>query len=144
VGHRVSATIGLGASEPELPRLVAFAERFTSRHGLPEAERTRLLIILEELFTNTVKYGYQDAVPVGCIEVALAVQAGTLRIDFSDDGRPFDPLNHAPPALDLPISERPIGGLGLHLLRTLVDHARYCRDGGRNRLVLMRKMAPSV
>jgi len=80
-------------------------------------------------------------VPPRRIEVVLSLNAGELTIDFSDDGRPFDPLIAAPPDLDQPLADRPVGGLGLHILRSLVDHARYRRDGDRNRLVLTRAIA---
>jgi hypothetical protein len=75
----------------ELPRLIAWAERFACRHALPALERARLSIILEELFTNAVKHGYDDLAPSGRIEVALALDAGQLLTEFNDDGRPFDP-----------------------------------------------------
>ncbi len=76
-----------------------FAEKFAGRCGLPGAERARLLIILEELFTNAVRYGYPDGAADGRIKVALRDQAGRIEIDFSDDGRPFDPLAQSSPRI---------------------------------------------
>ena len=126
----------------ELNRLEAFAEAFSHDCGLAGDERARLLIILEELFTNTVKYGYPEgAAAAGRIEVGLAVTRGRLEIHFSDDGRPFDPLSHTPSGPDRPPAERPLGGLGLQLLRSLVDEARYRRERGRNCLALVRNLA---
>jgi serine/threonine-protein kinase RsbW len=127
--------------EAELPRLIEFAENFACRCGLPDPERARLLVVLEELFTNAVRYGYPDAASDGRIEVALAAKRGRIQIDFSDDGAPFDPLAERSPELDRPPAERPLGGLGLHIMRSLVDEARYRRDGGRNRLTLVRRLA---
>ncbi len=135
--------ISLGSGDAELLRLISFSEKFAHRHALPEAERARLLIILEELFTNAVNHGYDGEAATARIEVALGVKAGKLTIDFSDDGQPFDPLSATPSALDLPVADRPIGGLGLHLLQSLVDHFRYSRDSGRNRLVLIRNIVRS-
>ena len=125
----------------ELNRLEAFAEAFSHDCGLAGDERARLLIILEELFTNTVKYGYPEgAAAAGRIEVGLAVTRGRLEIHFSDNGRPFDPLSHTPSGPDRPPAERPLGGLGLQLLRSLVDEARYRRERGRNCLALVRNL----
>jgi anti-sigma regulatory factor (Ser/Thr protein kinase) len=124
----------------EFSHLIEFAEEFARNHRLPEAEQARLLIILEELFTNAVNHGYPGG-PAGRIEVGLAVKKGRLEIHFSDDGRPFDPLSHTPPDLDRVQADRPIGGLGLHLLRSLVDEARYRRARGRNHLALIRNLA---
>jgi anti-sigma regulatory factor (Ser/Thr protein kinase) len=139
----MKASLGLRSDGAELGRVVGFAEEFARCHCLPEAERARLLVILEELFTNSVNYGYPagDAA-TGRIEIVLAVNKGRLEIHFSDDGRPFDPLSHTPPDLDRVPADRPLGGLGLHLLRSLVDEARYRRDRHGNHLALIRNLAP--
>jgi anti-sigma regulatory factor (Ser/Thr protein kinase) len=136
----MSSFLSLRSDVDELRRLSAFAEEFAQGQALPDRELARLLIILEELFTNTVKHGYSGEAPTGRIDVALAFGAGQLRIAFSDDGRPFDPLARPLPDLDRPSADRPLGGLGLPILRSLVDDARYSRDGDRNHLVLFRKI----
>lgn len=139
----MKASLGLRGDGAELGRLIGFAEEFARSQSLPEAERSRLLIVLEELFTNAVKYGYAEgAAATGRIEVGLAVRRGRLEIHFSDDGRPFDPLSHASPDLGRKPADRPLGGLGLQLLRSLVDEARYRRERGRNCLILVRNLAP--
>jgi anti-sigma regulatory factor (Ser/Thr protein kinase) len=135
----MKAVLGLRAVEAELPRLVEFAEKFSCRGGLPDSERAKLLIILEELFTNTVRYGYSVGASEGRIEVALAAARGRIEIDFSDDGAPFDPLAQGLPEFDRP-ANRSVGGLGLRILRSLVDEARYRREGGCNHLALVRKL----
>ncbi len=131
--------LGLRSDGAELERLIGFAKEFADRHDLLEGERARLLIILEELFTNAVNYGYPDG-GAGRIDVALAAKEGRIEIDFCDDGKPFDPLSHPLPDLDRPPADRPIGGLGLPLLRSLVDEGRYRRDRGRNHLALTRNI----
>lgn len=139
----MKASLGLRSDGVELGRLVGFAEEFARCHSLPETERARLLVILEELFTNAVNYGYpKGAAATGRIQIGLAVKKGRLEIHFSDDGKPFDPLSHTPPDLDRVAADRPLGGLGLHLLRSFVDDARYRRDRGRNCLALIRNLDP--
>jgi serine/threonine-protein kinase RsbW len=137
----MEASLRLRGAEAELGRLADFAEEFACRQRLPDAERARLLIILEELFTNAVRHGYAEGAAAGRIEVALALEKGRLEINFSDDGRAFDPLAQSLPDLDQPSARRPVGGLGLHLLRALVHEARYRRDAGRNHLMLIRHVA---
>jgi anti-sigma regulatory factor (Ser/Thr protein kinase) len=137
----VRETVVLRGSRHEFPRLVDFAEAFARRCTLPDSELARLLIILEELFTNAVRYGYPADAPCGRIEIGLALASGRIEIEFSDDGRPFDPLAHREESLDLPPAERAAGGLGLEIVRALVDEAHYCRDGDRNRLALVRQFA---
>jgi anti-sigma regulatory factor (Ser/Thr protein kinase) len=136
----MSSFLSLRSDADELRRLSAFAEEFAQRQALPARERARLLIILEELFTNVVNHGGVGGAPTGRIDVALACGAGQLKIAFSDDGRAFDPLARLLPDLDQPPATRPVGGLGLPILRSLVDDARYSRDGDRNHLVLFRKI----
>ena len=140
----MKAKITLGAAHAELTRLQAFADEFAQECGLPDDERSRLLVILEELFTNAVTHGHGPHSADGNITVALGWRTGRLRISFIDDGPPFDPLAFGAPDLDAAGEERPIGGLGIHLVRSLVDQARYRREGGRNHLRLVRHIAPAV
>jgi anti-sigma regulatory factor (Ser/Thr protein kinase) len=97
-------------------------------------------LAIEELVTNCIKYGYAD--PKGhTIDFALSVDAGTLRMEVVDDGNPFNPLEAPRPDLTAPPENRPIGGLGLHLLRELADEVRYERRDGTNRLTLTKAMS---
>ncbi|HJU14914.1 MAG TPA: ATP-binding protein [Stellaceae bacterium] len=139
----IKASITLTSEAAELARLEAFAAAFARERGLPEGERARLLLILEELFTNVVAYGYGPGSPSGSVTVALQLRDGRLTIDFADDGRPFDPLAHAAPELPTAGKDPPIGGLGILVVRSLVDEARYRRRGGRNRLQLARQVTPA-
>jgi len=65
-------------------------------------------------------------------------------MSFVDDAPPFDPLAFSTPDLDVAGEERPIGGLGIHIVRSLVDQAHYHRDAGRNHLYLVRHIPPAV
>jgi serine/threonine-protein kinase RsbW len=137
--ERMKAALNLASDGAEIGRLLHFAEEFAHGQGLAVGDRAWLMIILEELFVNAIEHGYRGRT-TGHIEIGLRVQAGRTTIHFSDDAPPFDPLGWTAPDLDLPIGERPIGGLGLHLLRAGVDRARYRRVAGRNHLVLIRRV----
>ncbi len=73
--------------------------------------------------------------------MALGWRRRRLRISFVDDGLPFDSLAFRGPDLAGAADERGIGGLGIHIVRSLVHQARYRRDGDRNHLHLMRRTA---
>jgi serine/threonine-protein kinase RsbW len=135
------ASITLRAEAAELTRLQAFAVEFAHQCGLPDGERSRLLIILDELFTNVVTHGLRPHSAGGTIAVALGWRTGRLRISFVDDGKPFDPLAFRGPDLEEAAEERGIGGLGIHIVRSLVHQARYRREGDRNHLHLVRHVA---
>jgi anti-sigma regulatory factor (Ser/Thr protein kinase) len=136
----MAARLALRNDAAELVRLTEFADAFARGQNLAEEERSRLLVILDELFSNIVAHGYEGATAAGHIEVTLGVRAGRLIIELIDDGRPFDPLSSVAPDLDLPAQERPIGGLGIAIVRALVDEAGYRREGDRNHLTLGRKL----
>ena len=138
------ASITLRGEVAEFVRLEAFAEAFTRNCGLADDKRARLLVILEELFTNVVQHGYGMQFAAGSVAVTLDWKHGLLTIDFVDDGPPFDPLAHSAPDLDAPAEQRPMGGLGIAIVRAFVDRARYCRKGDRNHLHLVRRIAPAV
>jgi serine/threonine-protein kinase RsbW len=134
------ASITLSAEHAELTRLQAFADAFAHECDLPDDERSRMLVILEELFINAVTHGYGPHSTGGSITVALGRRTSGLRISFVDDGPPFDPLAFGAPDLDAAGEERRIGGLGIHIVRSLVDEAHYRREGGRNHLHLVRRI----
>jgi len=112
-------------------------QEFAERAGLPDAMRSDLLVVTDEIVSNLLKYGGLPRERVE-LEVRASIEQGALTLQFADNGRPFDPLSAPPPALELPVKQRPIGGLGIHLVRSLTDKQRYARSDGRNVLVLTR------
>ena len=137
------ASIDLRSEAAELIRLQAFAETFARDCGLADDERARLLVILDELFTNVVAHGYGGQSAAGRIVVALGWTCGHLAINFVDDGPPFDPLAHSGPDFEAPPEQRSIGGLGIAIVRALADRASYRREGDSNHLCLVRRLTPA-
>jgi serine/threonine-protein kinase RsbW len=101
------------------------------------------VLALEEVLTNTCKYGFPEG-ERGRHEIVVEADLppGSLRLRIDDDGREFDPLNAPPPPLEDPVEERPIGGLGIHLLKNLADHLEYRRVEGHNVLTLLFSLDP--
>ena len=118
-----------------------FVAAFVREYGIAADDTARILILLEELLTNLAKYGYPDRAEPGQAEIVLALNGGRLEIEFIDDGCAFDPSAGPLPNLDEPLEERPIGGLGLHLLRSLSDVVRYERRNNKNVIRLSRSIA---
>ena len=136
----IKASITLRNDHAELARLEDFAGAFARSCGLSTDEQARLCVILEELFTNAVEYGYGPGSSTGSVTVRLRWRDGRIEIAFIDDGQPFDPLARSGPDLEVAAEDRQIGGLGVHIVRSLVDRARYRRTGGRNHLYLVRRI----
>lgn len=116
-----------------------FVADFATQHSVASEEQSRILIVLEELLTNVEKYGYRNR-PSGFAEIALELDGTRLRIEFADDGDPFDPLQEPPPNLESPLEERNVGGLGIHIVRALAEELHYRRVGERNVLQLTRRV----
>jgi len=99
-------------------------------------------LAVDEACSNTILYGYPDGEP-GTITIACTADGETVRVTVTDDGVPFDPLTVPPPRLDIPAEERPIGGLGIHFIRTVMDSVTYAREGGKNVLSMEKRRAAS-
>ncbi len=96
-------------------------------------------LVLEELIVNTVNYGYDDDARHG-IKIALTSDADVFTVEIIDDGHAFNPLSDAPePDLDAEIGDRPIGGLGIHLMRVMMDEVNYRREQDKNYLTLIKR-----
>jgi anti-sigma regulatory factor (Ser/Thr protein kinase) len=124
----------------ELERVAGLVERFGAEHGLPEHAVFEINLALDEVLTNVISYGHDDGGRHE-IEVRLAAGRGEVAIEVTDDGRPFDPLSAPEPATDVPLAERPVGGLGIHMVRKLMDRIEYRRDGARNVLTMRKRTA---
>jgi anti-sigma regulatory factor (Ser/Thr protein kinase) len=122
----------------EIPRLSRVVDRFAEECGLCEEDTANLNLILDELVSNVIKYGYDDTLEHQ-IRVSVTFDSDLVTVRIEDDGKPFNPLEVPPPKLDLPIEQRPIGGLGVHIVKTMADSLDYRRENGCN-VVTMKKI----
>jgi serine/threonine-protein kinase RsbW len=137
----MQSRLSVRADSAAMRQVDAFVAAFVREHGIAADDAARILILLEELLTNLAKYGYPDSPEPGRAEIALALNGSRLEIEFIDDGCAFDPLAVPLPNLDEPLEERPVGGLGLHLLRSLADGVSYERSNNKNVIRLSRIVA---
>ena len=119
----------------ELQRLNQLVTEFAEHHGLPSELVFRVTLVLEEIITNVISYGYEDEMEHE-ISVRLSWEDPDMKIEVEDDGRPFNPLEAPPPDMVKPLAERPVGGLGIHLVREMMDKLEYRRENDKNLLVL--------
>ena len=89
--------------------------------------RLELRMVAEEVLTNLVKYSGTER-----MELRLELSAESVTLEFRDRGHAFNPLELERPDLDAPLEERPLGGLGIHLVRTLADDIDYHRHDDEN------------
>jgi serine/threonine-protein kinase RsbW len=117
----------------ELARVNQLASDFLARESLPEETVYATHLALEEILSNVIRHGYTEAGRHE-ISVRLRLEAGEVDLVVEDDGREFDPLSAPGVDLDVPLEQRRVGGLGIHLLRKMASEIRYRRVDGRNHL----------
>jgi anti-sigma regulatory factor (Ser/Thr protein kinase) len=125
----------------EIARLIQLVEQFGRQAGLVEDDTTDVNIMLDEFVSNVIKYGYDDDGRHEIV-VAMKLEDGLLTIRVEDDGKPFNPLDAPEPDLNLPVEQRPIGGLGILIARTMADTIEYERAGDHNVLTLRKTTRP--
>jgi len=133
--HERSLFVLLRNDLAELQRLNQLVAEFAEHHGLPSELVFRVTLVLEEIITNVISYGYEDEMEHE-ISVRLSWEDPDMKIEVEDDGRPFNPLEAPPPDMVKPLAERPVGGLGIHLVREMMDKLEYRRENDKNLLVL--------
>lgn len=124
----------------EKQKVVQGLEQFGRDHQLPAAVVQAADLALEEHLTNLMKYSFPDN-REHLIKVRFAL-ASHFIIEVEDDGPPFNPLEVPAVDITLPLDRRPIGGLGIHLMRRFMDEIEYHSEGGRN-VLRMRKRLPA-
>jgi anti-sigma regulatory factor (Ser/Thr protein kinase) len=131
--------IQVPASRDGVLLLIAFADEVEQREALSFDQGYLLRLVIEEIATNIVKFGYEPGAP-GVIQLQYAYEQGTLRIIMRDHGRPYDPRQHPAPEMGDDPATRQIGGLGLFLVRESADDLRYYHDhaSGWNELVAIK------
>jgi serine/threonine-protein kinase RsbW/sigma-B regulation protein RsbU (phosphoserine phosphatase) len=122
----------------ELPHVVDAIDALCATGTVSEAAAFAVKVALDEVLMNVIHHGHTDG-GRHHVHIRLEADAERVRLEVSDDGRPFDPLAAPPPDTGAPLPERPVGGLGIHLVRQLMDEVTYQRAGDRNVLVMTKR-----
>jgi anti-sigma regulatory factor (Ser/Thr protein kinase) len=127
----------------QLPVLTQFLQEFWSSADLPPAETVTFELALEEIFMNVAMHG-SSAGRVPQVEVSLALSDGCLTLMIEDDGPSFDPLSLAAPDVTASLEERRVGGLGVFLVRQMMDAVSYQRLRGHNQLSMTKRVREPI
>jgi serine/threonine-protein kinase RsbW len=134
------APLSLKGEPAEIGPAVEAVRHFALHSGLTGLAADALVVAVDEAISNILRHAY-DEVADPAVTIEALADADGVEVTLTDSGRPFDPLEWVPPPLDGGAAERPVGGLGIHLMRSLVEQLTYRREGGANCLTLRKKSA---
>lgn len=130
-----SLQVDVPAERGEITQLAEAVEQLGDREQWSGALVFKANLVIEELVLNTMTHGRHD----GAMHISVAIDSApeSVKIAIIDNGKPFDPLSDAPePDLDSAVTDRAVGGLGIHMVIEMVDSVSYGRIDGQNRLTM--------
>lgn len=107
-------------------------EAYLEAQAVPSATAAQMMIVFDEVISNVFSHGRHDREPT--VSVRIDVIEDSIKAEISDDGNAFDPLSRPEPDTISSVEDRELGGLGIHIVRKLMDEVVYSRADGRNRL----------
>ena len=122
-----------------VPQLPQFIDEVAEDAALDASLTMSLNLAIEEAVVNVMQYAYPEGTK-GTVNIVATIADGVLSFVISDSGKPFDPTAAPPVDISLPVEDRPVGGLGIHLVRHLMDAVRYERRDGKNVLTLEKNL----
>ncbi len=123
----------------ELRRIDESIEEFARTESWSPELEFQVKLVFEEIGINIVNHGHDDDSPHE-VEIQIVSDMDTITVEITDDARPFNPLTDTPPPdINASLEDRPVSGLGIHLVRTLMDEVRYRRERGKNLLTLIKR-----
>jgi len=137
-----SITLTIPNSLTEIQHLHKEVEALSHTHNIPEKTKYNLDLALEEIVTNIISYGYSDQNPHE-ISITIAIFSTQIQVEIIDDAKPFNPLLRPDPDTQSKLSDRPIGGLGIHLVKTLTTACDYKREKNKNHLRITLGIEPT-
>ena len=127
------------ATRENLAKVNEAVEDFLADKPISFKTRTQIDLAVEEIYINIVSYAYPDS--EGNAEIILSENNGEFVMTFIDEGVPYDPLAKPDPDTTLSASERQIGGLGIFLVKKIMDSVTYKYEDGKNILTISKKLA---
>jgi len=128
---------------PEIDQVQRRFHAFAERNGIPEAIGQKVKVVLDELLNNILSYAYRDKCQHS-IEIGISLTGDQLAVQVVDDGIPFNPFEREAPDTNCSLEEREIGGLGIHLVRNVMDQVAYERRAGKNVVTVTKYLGPGT
>ena len=135
-----SILVTIANDRAEMAVVAHALDRLGATHGIPREALVALQVSVDEVVSNVIKYAWVDGAHQ--VHVRIGVLADGVEVEVVDDGRAFNPLDAPPPQASSKTGERPVpGGVGIHMVRQLMDGIEYARKEARNHTVLTKRCA---
>ena len=123
-----------------LGSVLSFVDEELEEAGCSFKIQNKIDLAVEEIFVNIANYAYPDSAGDAVIRIGVSEDQGIVTIEFSDQGIPYDPLAKEDPDVDAPVEEREIGGLGIYMVKKMMDSMSYEYKDGQNVLTLTKTL----
>lgn len=132
--------ITVEAKVENLDRVTAFVDACLEAVDCPMKVQMQIDIAVEEVFVNIASYAYFSRTGTAVIQVEIEDEGSVAAITFIDSGMAYDPLQHEDPDVTLSVEQRPIGGLGIFMVKKSMDEMTYARLEGKNVLTIRKRI----
>ena len=134
------AEITLEATVENIEAVTDFVTEQLEEMGCPMKAQMQFSIAVDELFANIAHYAYQPNTGMATVRVEAVDGGKQAQVTFIDQGTPYNPLEKEDPDVTLSAEDRPIGGLGIFMVKKSMDDMRYCYENGCNILTIVKKI----
>ena len=123
-----------------IPSVTAFIDGQLEALDCSMKAQMQIDVAIDELFSNIARYAYPDGPGKATVGIEFDEENRMCSVVFSDEGIPFDPLAQQAPDTSLPLMDRPVGGLGIFLVKKTMDAVEYLHENGRNILTIRKRI----
>jgi anti-sigma regulatory factor (Ser/Thr protein kinase) len=123
-----------------IPSVTAFIDGQLEALDCSMKAQMQIDVAIDELFSNIARYAYPDGPGKATVGIEFDEENRMCSVVFSDEGIPFDPLAQQAPDTSLPLMDRPVGGLGIFLVKKTMDAVEYRHENGRNILTIRKRI----
>ena len=133
--------LNLEATLENIPQVTEFVDRELELLNCPMKAQMQIDVAIDELFSNISRYAYDPSTGPATVRVEVEQEPLSVIVTFIDHGKPYDPLAKKDPDISLPAEDRPIGGLGVFLVKKTMDDVSYEYKDGRNILRIKKHLS---
>lgn len=132
--------ITVPAAVENLETVTAFVDGCLEEVGCSPRAQMQIDIAVDEVFSNIAYYAYQPGTGMVTVQLEVTEEPVSVILTVIDSGTPYNPLSHADPDTTLSAEERPIGGLGIYMVKKTMDHVSYAYQDGKNVLKIEKRI----